>query len=170
MHTKIAATAIRIDRLRCGNLSESLIAIRLPPIAILRLRSQRLRSLPVTPMLSTAMVHGLHLLQLVWCQNRGQLLIGALLDRVHLLAEVLRWLLTIAAQCRQLLVAIRKDRRQLRSLVRRQVQLFAKVFGLALRVGGMAVVEVLLALWLRCRWVLRNSNATGNGKDQGCGD
>lgn len=79
------------------------------------------------------------LLHLVGCENGSKLLPGLLTDRVDLLLRDHRGNGSVALQSGDLLIAVGKDRLELRRLIGGEVELLAETGGLALGIVSMLV-------------------------------
>lgn len=99
-------------------------------------------ALAVLPLATTAVVHLLHLLELVGCEDGLELLLSALVNGAHLLVALLRGERGVLAESGHLLLAVGEDRLELGRLVRGKVQALREHLGLALRVR-LTMPEVL---------------------------
>jgi len=105
------------------------------------------------------------MLELLRSENACELLPRFLADGVHLLFHDHRGDRCVAAQRGDLLVAVGKNRFELRCLIGRQVEPFAEPGGFAMRVGS---VVVGLWCWGRgCLRLLRIDETAGEGQGQG---
>src|SRR5580658_9109134 len=103
----------------------------------------------LTPAATMAVSHRLELLELVWCENRRELLLGVLVDRLHLrMTLVLREGLVLEESL-GLLVAVGEDRGELRGLVRGEVQLLGEELSLTLRIGRPVMLMVIRRIGVR---------------------
>ena len=125
---------------------------------------------------TVAVVQGLHLLELVGRKDAGELLLGILLDGMHLPVEVLAIECGVGLQCSDLLVAVGEDGLELGRLVGREAELLREVHGLMVRVGRVTQmrswhrrIRGKLGL-LRLLGVESKGERTREGDGESCGE
>lgn len=84
---------------------------------------------------------GLQLLELVGCEDRGELLAGLLVNGAHLLLHDYGGDGFVVGQRGDLTVAVGQDGFELRGLVGRQVEFFAELRGFTLGVVSMVMLR-----------------------------
>jgi hypothetical protein len=83
-----------------------------------------------------AVMHGLHLLELIGGEDAGELLLGIFLDGVKLLTAVLRGGLGVGHESGDFLVAVGEDGLDFGGLVGREVELLAQELGRLVRIAS----------------------------------
>jgi hypothetical protein len=123
-------------------------------------------------------VHGLHLLELVWGEDGGELVLRVLLDGTHLFVFGFGVSLGVGHEGGDFFLAAGEDRLDFGGLVGCEVQLFAEECGGFLRVGSVLAASAMMSfdrrggllsgLWGRLR-LLGKREASGKGENEGCG-
>ena len=118
-----------------------------------------------------AVVHGLHLLELLGGKDAGELLLGGLVDGAELRVAILRRERSVSHQRGHLLVAVGEDGLELGGLVGAEVELLAEEGGCLLGIGGvMAVVVGALDGRGGLLRFLGESEAAADGEGENCGE
>ncbi|MDQ2925095.1 MAG: hypothetical protein M3R43_06010 [Acidobacteriota bacterium] len=106
-----------------------------------------------------AVVHGLHLLELVGGKDAGKLLLGRFMDGVHLILAALRVETGVGAESFDFLLAVGEDGFDPSGLVGGEVEFVAQAH--CHLVGVMFMLSCLL---------LGNGETSAKGKYEGCGE
>jgi len=124
--------------------------------------------------MTSAAVHGLKLLQLIRGENRSELALGVLVDRLELLKTLIACEACVGSKRRHLLLLGGEDRFELRGLILCQVEAFTDTLSRLVRIEAM-VTAVLVGRLLLCgcgiirrlrRGLLAEGSCSGKSKCQ----